>query len=94
MFDSLGSHQTAYVAQLVERRIEDPGVGSSTLSVGTKILRAASDNGSTSALHAEGRGSIPRRSTKNLGGISHWCGKRSVKPFFNRVWFDSTASHQ
>ena len=35
MFDSLGSHQFAYVAQLVEQGIEDPRVGSSTLSVGT-----------------------------------------------------------
>lgn len=34
------------------------------------LQRDASDNGSTDALHASGRGSNPRRSTKGLDGRS------------------------
>lgn len=53
---------------------------------------AASDNGSTSVLHAEGRGSIPRRSTKILMG--HVYGVAGDPCKIAVIGFDSRVLHQ
>ena len=61
-FDSPTSRQVWPISSGVEQRLDKAWVGGSRPPLATKFW-AGSDNGSTGALQAFSRGSIPRRST-------------------------------